>query len=257
MKTLPSEMLIWLVSMILCAGCSVKENRNLCPCRLVLDFSEVDTSVIKKAELNVTADGFAFTDEFDVEEGRYRTVFVPRTRISAGLWSGDGGLADEEGLHIPYGKDCPPVYFHVAEIDADCEIHTEKVMMRKNHCRLTINLERGTSEAWKISLYGNVDGYGADGLPENGEFFHEPAMNEDGGYMLILPRQTDDSMVMELDDGSGVMKRFSLGEYIAQSGYDWHEPDLKDITIDIDVAFTRILLSIQGWDEVYKFDVVI
>ncbi len=258
MKKLPSELLIWIVSMILCSGCSVKENRSLCPCRLVLDFSEVDTSVVKSVDMEVTSDGFVFTDELaSMGMCSEQIVYVPRKRVGLGIWNGAEGLRDGKGIHIPLGKDSPPVYFHVAGIDADCEMVHEKVIMRKNHCRLTVNIEHGESEPWKVCIYGNVDGYMPDGSPSVGDFRYEPSADDGGGYKVILPRQLDDSLAMEIDDGSGVLKHFSLGIYVKQSGYDWDEPDLKDLTIDIDVAFAQITLSVQGWDKVYKFDMVI
>ena len=45
------------VSALYLAGCSVKEYRESCPCRLVLDLSEVDTAVVKSADLYVSVPG--------------------------------------------------------------------------------------------------------------------------------------------------------------------------------------------------------
>ena len=63
MRTMPSKVLMSVFSLIVCAGCSVKEDRTLCPCRLVLDFSEVDTAVIRSVDQDVTTpDGFVFAE---------------------------------------------------------------------------------------------------------------------------------------------------------------------------------------------------
>ena len=64
-------------------------------------------------------------------------------------------------------------------------------------------------------------------------------------------------MMLEIDDGGGVIKRFALGTYIASIGYDWTAPDLRDIDIELDFAMTRISLVVSGWDNEYEFDVVI
>ena len=81
--------------------------------------------------------------------------------------------------------------------------------------------------------------------------------DREGETCAVLPRQTDASLTMEVDDGTGVLKRFALGQYIEESGYDWNEADLKDIVVEIDIAILKISLTIQGWDKEHTFDVVI
>ena len=112
-------------------------------------------------------------------------------------------------------------------------------------------------EPVSISLVGNVDGYASDGRPTLGRFCCSSVVDVDGSCTMVLPRQVDNTLMMELDDASGVLKRFAIGEYIAESGYDWATPDLEDITIDLDFAVTHLTLVIQGWEKEYMFDIVI
>lgn len=257
MKTMSSRVLISFISLIVCAGCSVKENRTLCPCLLSLDFSEVDTAVIWSADIEVAApDGLVFNDHIDSGDfDDAYTVLVPRRELQLCLWSGRGKSTAGEGLRIPYGEQCPPVYIHSSSINADCEKLHESVRMRKNHSRVTIHTI-GYMPV-KIALVGNVDGYAADGRPSLGNFRCSSDIGADGICAMVLPRQIDNTLVMELDDGTGVLQRFALGEYIAESGFDWTAPDLEDITIELDFAVTHITLVIQGWEKEYIFDVVI
>ena len=51
------------LTMILAAGCSVKEDRRDCPCMLVLDFTSVDTSVVTALNLFATLHGEVVLDE--------------------------------------------------------------------------------------------------------------------------------------------------------------------------------------------------
>ena len=231
----------------------------MCPCTLVLDFSDVDTSIVSEADLHITDDeDFLSEDCLDYSdmEHDYSTE-VPRKHIYVGLWSGLETVYDGAGMAIPYGEDCPPVYFHTAWINADAETVREVVRMRKNHCVMTVKFDWKASGMEGIVLYGNVDGYGRDGTPTSGKFMYELYQDEEGNCQAILPRQLDDSLVLEVNDGSGVLKRFSLGEYIARSGYDWTEPDLKDITLVLDIAILQVTLTIQGWDMSHRFDIVI
>lgn len=251
--------LVMTAGILLCTGCSVKENRSLCPCTLVLDFSEVDTSVISEADLYITDDESFLKEEviyIDGLESDYMTE-VPRKRMHLGLWSGLEATGRGAGLAIPYGEDSPTVYFHVSEIDAEAEIVRETVRMHKNHCVMTVTIDWKASDLEQIVLHGNVDGYDRDGTPTSGKFMYELVQDEEGSCQVVLPRQIDDSLALEVNDGSGVIKRFPLGEYIAQSGYDWTEPDLKDIVLELDIAILQVSLTVQGWDTSHSFDIVI
>jgi hypothetical protein len=108
-----------------------------------------------------------------------------------------------------------------------------------------------------MTLVGNVCGYCADGAPMPGRFNCSPEMVGKSSYIVNLPRQRDASLILEVNDGSQVVKTFALGEYVKACGYDWTEEDLKDVTVDIDYARTQIRIAVQGWDEVYEFDIVI
>ena len=259
MKIMLPKVLGCVFGLIVCAGCSVKEDRDLCPCQLVLDFCEVDTALIRTVEIEITSeDGYMHQDYVETAGyGNGYLVEVPRRQLQLCVWNGREGYESDDGLRIPYGREAPEVYFHSSAIDAGCEQFREVVRMRKNHCRLTMLLKGEEVTPVEISLHGNIDGYTADGRPSKGRFKCSSKVGADACCSGVLPRQTDESLVMELEDGSGVLKRFAIGEYIAESGYDWNAPDLEDLFIELDFAVTHLTLVIQGWEKEHKFDVVI
>ena len=258
MKTIPSILLLSISYILICSGCSVKEDRGACPCRLLLDLSEVDTSVIRSVDLSVTArDGIVFNAVLRAEEFEQEHIMnVQRTGVHVGAWNGTGGYLTDMGLRIPYGEDCPPVYVHSSYVDTSMEECTDTVEMRKNHCNLTINIKGNDTPFSSITVMSNVCGYAFDAVPLAGDFACT-AIPVNGGCVIGLPRQTDDGLLMSLDDGTHVIKTFALGTYISAMGYNWNDPDLKDITVDIDLALTYICLQVQGWDKEYLYDVVI
>ena len=259
MKIKLPEVFGYILSLVLCAGCSVKEDRSVCPCRLVLDFSEVDTAVFSYAEVGITSqDGYLFETRIESDGfGSECVVPVPRRQLQLCVWNGREGFEYGDGLQIPYGEEAPEVYFHSSAIDAECERVREVVRMRKNHCRMTVVMKGEGVDPVAVSIVGNVDGYTADGCPSSGSFRCSSEVASDGSCTVVLPRQNDNSLIMELEDGSGVLKKFPIGEYIAESGYDWAAPDLDDITVGLDFAVTHLTLMIQGWEKEHKFDIVI
>ena len=61
-------------------GCSIKEDRSLCPCSLILDFSEVDLSYEGMTEIRITApDGFLYYDGNGMHMAR---TGIPETKLA-------------------------------------------------------------------------------------------------------------------------------------------------------------------------------
>ena len=252
--------LILLAGITVGQSCSVKEDRTQCPCLLTLDFNCPDISEARFVGLLITSYGETlWNDTVDVfSGGDGYVVSVPQTDLHIRAWTGTDGLDTEAGLVISLGEDCPEVYMHDSDIRTSGEYAYETVILRKNHCVLTLTSQGDVTMSADMRLKGNVSGYDAHGRPLCGEFEFPLS---DGGmtdeYRAVLPRQTDDSLILEIDDGNGNYKAFALGHYIVSSGYDWSSPDLDDISVTLDYALTELKFVINGWESVYKYDIEI
>ena len=236
------------------SSCSVKEDRGPCPCFLELDIKGPEEIASSSVDLFVTSqDGYFLRDAVEdwMQEGLY-SVSVPRTRLHVSVWGGGGKYVSEDGMVIPMGKECPRVYMHDSDLLIEGEYYKEEVLMRKNHCVLTILEEGNGQEFTDLVLKGNVAGYDLTGKPLIGDF--EFALEED---TVVLPRQVDDSLMLELEDTKGNRISFSLGRYIEASGYDWSAAELDDVTVTLDYALTEIRLNVDGWESVYRYDIEI
>lgn len=245
---------------LLVSACSIKEDRDVCPCILDLDFVVPDSVDTRSVELLVTsAEDWYLHDTVDVAgSGNRYSAPVPRTDLHVRAWTGTSGLSSEYGLLIPIGQDCPKVYMHDSDVSAEGETLRETAVLRKNHCVMTLMTEGGIILPSGIRVKGNVAGYDSCGRPLSGLFEFLPDDGVEGGvYETVLPRQTDSSLVLEVDDGDGDCKVFALGHYIVSSGYDWTAPDLDDVTVILDYALTEIRLAINGWESVYRYEVEI
>ena len=252
--------LVLLGGLILQTACSVKEDRMPCPCLLHLDFVCPETEDMGLVGLKVTSlNGFVWRDTVDVSGGwNGYSLPVPQSSLHVSAWAGDDGLVSESGLVIPYGDDCPKVFMHDSDIRIDGEYCHETVTLRKNHCVLTLVTEGEEKLSSVLRLKGNVAGYDAWGVPLNGDFSF--VLEEGGledGYLAVLPRQNDASLILEADDGKGSNVAFAIGQYIVSSGYDWTAPDLDDIRVTLDYALTEIRVVIGAWESVYGYDVEI
>lgn len=241
-------------------GCSVLEDRDGCPSRLLLDFTRTDTADIRSVRVFLAENDISIL-EIEAEASEFYPEYgldVPRKELHVNVSHGDEGYYDPlGGIIIPKGCDCPEIFMHSSMVDAREEFVKEEVRFRKNHCNVTLYLEKEDPFKYEFCIKGNVNGYGFDGKPHTGNFIYNPVLEPDNSCRVVLPRQVDSSLILEIDDGSEVLKTFALGEYIENGGYDWSAPDLEDLTVHIDWAMTSVNITVSAWDWVYECEIVI
>lgn len=284
-----------------CPGCSVKEDRDLCPCTLVLEFPRADA---ERLQDGVTVcmrgysddDGLSLCDTLlagqpasgEASDGVSYSYVVPKGDIDLAVAYSADGLAGElnssgKWIEIDEGRPCPSIWTCCEKVSARADRVTVPVRLHKNFCRIDIQVRDvdGKEFPFKLRVRGNVNGYGLDGKPARGAFLCDAERSETEGsgfgtesevpgsgtasentgsghgYAVTVPRQTDDSLILEIVTGDGVAKSFAIGNYIASSGYDWTSADLKDICLEIDYARTVILFTIDKWTHSEQFEVVI
>ena len=238
-------------------SCSVKENRQDCPCKLMLDLTTIDTSLVKVLHVRAaTADALMFTDTLTAEDFSELYVRnVPHGEVRLLLWGSDDSGKE---LIIPYGEDCPMVYMSAFVADTSGEKYFRVVELNKNHCLLTVIFEGRDECPYSLTFRGKVNGYDLSGNPSEGEFACVAYPGPEGESMAVVPRQTDSSLLLDVeDDGSSVLKTFAIGEYMDRSGYDWTEDDLDDAVIVLNYSVTGLRIVFKGWDKEYAYDIIL
>lgn len=267
-----------------CPGCSVKEDRDLCPCTLVLEFPREDAERLQDGVTvcmrGCSDDGFSLCDTLlagraassggpdTVSDKWSYSYVVPKGDIDMAVAYSADGLAGElnssgRWMEIDEGRPCPSIWTCCEKVSARADRVIVPVRLHKNFCRIDIQVRDvdGEEFPFKLRVRGNVNGYGLDGKPALGAFLCDAERSETEsagyGYAVTVPRQTDDSLTLEIVTDDGVAKSFAIGNYIAASGYDWTSADLKDICLEIDYARTVISFTIDKWTHSEQFEVVI
>ncbi len=263
---LSSVLLLGCLIPALHTGCSIKEDRSACPCALILDFGGVDRDRSDSLSLAILSpDGFLYHDivRSDSYGSLYR-VDVPKGELLISAFGGESGEESPFGaisqinssMDIPYGEECPEVnsfYLHTFFGD---ETVTVPVILHKNYCMLSVTMAYEEVKPLGIAIVGDVCGYDPDGAPVTGDFLFEPYA--DGGiFHVSIPRQTDSSLKLNIFDEDEILREFAVGEYIAESGFDWTAEDLGDVDIEIDYAVTRLTVRVNGWSKTVEIETVI
>ena len=231
-----------LLPVLLAVSCSVKENRDACPCVLVLDFRDLRVTPVM---LDVAGEGYTHAQL--VRSDTVLVLQVPKGGVSVSVTG--GALGDADGVRIPAGEEAPPLYLFHADVPAGAEQVILPVLLRKQFCTLELLFSGppGYGPPFEVEVEGSFDGWLRDGSPAPGAFSRRLLPGSDGRAVLRLPRQGDDSLRMHIVFSDQVVRTFSLGSYIAASGYDWTAPDLEDLTLQVDISLTSVTLSTDLW----------
>lgn len=242
-------------------ACSVRENRSECPCFLIVDFSETEVSETGNAEVNATGrEGFLYEAEIPASQyGERHVIAVPRTGVFLNVsYGSESCFSPEKGFAVAAGRNFPPLYLYSSYLDTNAETVEAKVKIHKEHCRINIRMKAVSGPyPFSILVEGDICGAGIDGLPLPGPFSYAPAMDDDGACSVIVPRQTSSSLTLKIIDENNVLRVFSIGEYIIESGYDWTAESLEDVEVEIDYAKTEVSFSVNDWEKTVHFDVEI
>lgn len=251
------------------SACSVKEDREDCPCRLILAFP-AGCAPGNEVALDITGSGYAIdttVQSVSVEETDGVRAFgdsiefitdIRKGRAVVNAWHPSGlRFRRDSGFVITAGEECPPIWLHSFIVDAYGESLRRTVALHKNYCLLTITMT-GNPDDVDLRIFGNYVGYGRNAQVLGGRF--DCPMRHDareGDWEIRLPRQLDSSLRLLVSSGNGASKVFAIGEYITGSGYDWDAPDLDDIEVEMDYASASVTFKIDKWTETVSFEVVI
>ena len=286
---------MWMAGMLFLSSCSIKEDRDGCPCWMAVDLSKVAESRWKSPEVQSGIDYHSVTKSLksrqhvaesvvlrlrgnsDEDAINYEYQVTEAVRADAGTLEyevprGSVGVSavafsrrvtgragnDGDEIRIPVGEQMDSLYGFFKMYHTRCESVLCDVDLHKEFCTVSFTLgDEGYSSPYDIEVWGNVVGVSAwDLMPVKGDFRYAP-VQKNGVYQVRVPRQEDNSLEMVMLDDDDIVDSLPLGEYIARSGYDWTAEDLADVNVALDLEMQQVMITVSGWDGVVVMDIVI
>lgn len=284
---------MWMAGMLFLSSCSIKEDRDGCPCWMTVEMPDLvgqdgekvgqdgrspvgagdDGTVVLRLRGNSDEDAvdyeYQVTEavrvdvgalEYEVPRGSVEVSAVAFGNEIPGRAGYDGKRAGYDGdeIRIPVGEQMDSLYGFFKMYHTRCESVLCDVDLHKEFCTVSFTLgEEGYSSPYDIEVWGNVAGVSAwDLMPVKGEFRYAP-VQKNGVHQVRVPRQVDNSLELVMLEDSEIVDRLPLGEYIARSGYDWAAEDLADVSVALDLEMQQVMITVSGWDGVVVMDIVI
>ena len=251
-------------------GCSIKEDRDVCPAFLNVSFTDRDAIEDRVSLLGYGTEKL-FRETIDVmEHDPYWVKAVKKEVFTVSAYYGVN-IASERShyVDIPLGSECDSLYAYHTVVDCTGEEAYAEVTLHKQFCTVHLDIRKPLTGVNAISNYsflveGNTCGFDLLNFePVMGSYRIEPSAKP--GETIVdfrVPRQVDDSMKLSIwynHPDVGVPAHFGtfpLGEYFSRMGYRWDVEDLQDFYVAIDVIAGLIIINVEGWEDGYTFSFI-
>lgn len=241
-------------------GCTVKEDRDGCPCFLTIDLSRCHeygkALSVKGWRGKSTLFGVAaFAGEYP--DGL--TVSIPKGTVRYSVCSPLTAASRLKGMSVltREGEQCDPLFAYAASVTADAEAVYDRVILHKQYARLNIsftNTDGSYAGVDSVTVRADYNAISLKDLtPEAGNFRHG-ASSENGFFTVRVPRQGDGELSLDIIHDGAAIKTIDLGSAIRESGFSWKNEDLDDIWLDFDAGTFGYNVKIEEWDNESTYD---
>lgn len=249
-------------------ACTVKEDRTACPCYTSVLVDGFIDAGFSSTMVSFSSDCLVRRENISLAEYEDQAYVISlerktnRASVIAGL---DRMQIRSDSLLVPFGHDADPIWLHSEKFFCDDDEYIMDARPHKQYCRLEILLEGLTpEESTSCSFSVMAETCGLDlysRRPLEGAFRADAKRGLDGSFSLLLPRQGDGGILLEVSSGPGLRGDcfvVDVSSRLEAAGYDWTLEDLKDVSITVDYAKAEISIKILDWnpDDVFK-DVII
>ena len=241
------------------ASCSLKEDRDGCPCHLIIGLDNAvgngnaDIFIFQDGE-EVLADNVA---PADYPEG-YRCE-VRRRPASATVIQGlEESVLNGGRLVIRDGNDADRLFLYNETLQCGSETVMAAADLHKNWTTLEISLAAEAGEDSpvgnvRIDISGGICGMDLrNGAPVRGDFQCIARLADSGFavYAVNLPRQisSEDEILISVSRNGKELFSCDISEAISKTGFDWSKPDLDDIRLGLDYISASVNVEIAEWE---------
>ena len=258
---------------LLCAvSCSIKEDRELCPADLVMDYSLVradERTGFRSEEDSLLVEVQTFYREIirPADYPSLHRISVKRTAVNVGCHYGftRSRLQNGEGrLVIPLGEDSDRLYSFRQTVVFDPSTEESYVMpsLGNEFTKVILSFPEKGWEAYRdkysIRAIGNTCGIDLrSGRPLSGPFTCELRPYDSHSYCFNMPRQNDRDIsiaVVSRDSGEKVFD-IDLAAELDNVGYLWNAQSLSPlVVINVDMVDFTLDVNVLDWDDVVYFN---
>ena len=256
---------------LLCAGigCTVREDRQPCPCYLDLDYRELLAAVPEldtagRVDVLLQDAGSRWTTQHPLEQcPELEEISVEKSRLQVVALVHDKPWLDflAKGTQVTYeaGNEIDALYAHTDWVDCNEEEARCVLQAHKQFSTLQFTDEDDGAlcRQYNMVIRGTTCGFDAADLSAvEGPYLYTVQEDDGQGRICVrIPRQIRSDLLLEFWEKDAHRLLFScpVGLYLFAAGYDPAAVDLPDFCLRIDFREALLYLRITDWQDEYIY----
>lgn len=240
------------VSILVFSACSIKEDREGCPCILTIDPTHTTIITDYLSIKGWTGNRSLFGNNIAVKDyPDGLKVKVPKGSVTYSACSQlNSSLTTGTVIQTPPGQQADSLYAYSTTVNTSGETAYDRVILHKQF--MTLNISFGKiqgleSNITEVIIQADYNGMNTDGLtPVKGDF-RCSAVEKNGMFSVRLTRQGEGQITMKAYSEGILVKSGDIGKELNDHGYFWSAEDLDDAWIDYDLGITEAQVGIEDW----------
>lgn len=278
-KSLVMKRLFLLLAATAAAGCTILEDRNICPSYLTVDMSGVDKG-IKEWHMWLFNDSGELLHKDTIHRRDYSVPYVagvPREeKVRCFMW---GNIRGATSLNEDYslgtfllkedGLPADSLYCCTDMIDTSGEESYLKVLPCKEFATVDIYMDGwiGVDYQVRMTIQCASSGFFVDRRMCGGTTETDLEISDIGNYYTrfsgrILRQYDTENLLLKLhvkellangEEGELLYDMsIPIGDYLEENGYNMYEGGMEDISMELDFSYNRFLIRAEDWSAEYK-----
>jgi len=263
-----TRLLAALLAAVSLAGCSVKEDRDGCPCWVSVNVDRFIAAGHHSGHVLYSSSEGVYNDttDFNAHIGTGYGITVPREQVSCAVVAGctQASRFSRDVVYTAYHAEADPLFAYSETFTRKSDEYTVTAVPHKQYCRISfkhVDRDMGVAYPYVFRISCKYNGYNlTTRLPEPGEYVWVAAQDRQGLYSMNVPRQGSYEMLFEVlqlksaDRWEAVpVYAKELGEEIRKAGYDWTAEDLADMEVTVDFSSMTSTVSVRDWEEDHTY----
>lgn len=247
------------IILFIMAGCSIKEDRQDCPCWLQLTVDNT-FSIDKKVNV-VLMDRWKQAVSESVVLYMRHEIAVPRDHLWTLAFTGiePDGLTEEMILYNNENV-INPLWAYSDLVDCRGESAIDTVVLHRHFAVARLVISENSEMVGKQSYSVETSCGGIDlvsMVPIPGTWRISLNMSKDGGVFNVPRMKPEDKFVIVVRNSNGDIDEIDIQAQLKSIGYNWYKQDLDDMIILIDHIRGTVGITIIPWQKGEIYDVEI
>lgn len=249
--------------LLLNLSCSIKEDREDCPCILTINISDCGRFDESISLRGWTGTGYAFEKDINVRDNPEDfKVYVKKGDISYIAYNPcDNMIVTNSTITTKAGEQADSIFIYRTDIDCSGETAYDRVLLNKHFSTFHFDFISESESDSGISSIAIEAGFNGINMNEmmscEGTFLYKCGI-VNGKCDVRLPRQRDGHPInMKIFKGEKEIDSINISPLLEEDNFTWSKTDLDDVWLRFNYGTQDYEITIKEWEQGISYPEII